>query len=614
MANDQEINMKEHRLHLLVCAGTGCVACRSFEIREELEKEIIKQGLQDEVKVVTTGCQGFCERGPIVIVQPDGIFYQQLVKEDIPHLVTEHLLKGRPVKKLMYTPSRKEPPVPRMMDIGFFKHQRLLVLKNRGRLDPENIDEYIGFEGYQALEKVLAQMEPEDIIAEVKKSGLRGRGGAGFPTGTKWEFCRNAPGSVKYIVCNGDEGDPGAFMDRSVLEADPHAVVEGMLIGARAMGAEKGFIYVRSEYPLALNRLNIALEQAEAYGLLGKNILGTDFSFTIDVFPGAGAFVCGEETALLASIEGRVGRPRTRPPYPAEEGLWGKPTCINNVETWANVPNIMLRGADWFSSIGTETSKGTKIFSLVGKINNTGLVEVPMGISLREIIFDIGGGIAKGKKFKAVQTGGPSGGCIPEELLDLPIDYESLTKAGSIMGSGGMIVMDEDTCMVDLARYFLKFTVEESCGKCTPCRVGTRHLVELLDKICNGDGEEGDLERLEFLAKTIKSTSLCGLGQTAPNPVLTTLKYFRDEYRAHIEEKMCPALVCKALIEFRVIQEKCTGCQRCVSVCPTGAITGPRAQPHNLDKSKCIKCRACYEICRFDAIAGDAIRIVSMEE
>jgi NADH:ubiquinone oxidoreductase subunit F (NADH-binding)/(2Fe-2S) ferredoxin/Pyruvate/2-oxoacid:ferredoxin oxidoreductase delta subunit len=614
VANDQEINMKEHRLHLLVCAGTGCVACGSFEIREELEKEIVKQGLRDEVKVVTTGCQGFCERGPIVIVQPDGIFYQQLVKEDITHLVTEHLLKGRPVKKLMYTPSRKEPPVPRMMDIGFFKHQRLLVLKNRGRLDPENIDEYIGFDGYRALEKALARMEPEEIIAEVKKSGLRGRGGAGFPTGTKWEFCRSAPGSVKYIVCNGDEGDPGAFMDRSVLEADPHAVIEGMLIGARAMGAEKGFIYVRSEYPLALNRLNIALEQAEAYGLLGKNILGTDFSFTIDVFPGAGAFVCGEETALLASIEGRVGRPRTRPPYPAEEGLWGKPTCINNVETWANVPNIMLRGADWFSSIGTETSKGTKIFSLVGKINNTGLVEVPMGISLREIIFEIGGGIPKGKKFKAVQTGGPSGGCIPEGLLDLPIDYESLTKAGSIMGSGGMIVMDEDTCMVDLARYFLKFTVEESCGKCTPCRVGTRHLVELLDKICEGDGEEGDLERLEFLAKTIKSTSLCGLGQTAPNPVLTTLKYFRDEYNAHIREKMCPALVCKALIEFRVIREKCTGCQRCVSVCPTGAITGPRSQPHNLDKSKCIKCRACYEICRFDAIAGDAIRIVSMEE
>jgi NADH:ubiquinone oxidoreductase subunit F (NADH-binding)/(2Fe-2S) ferredoxin/NAD-dependent dihydropyrimidine dehydrogenase PreA subunit len=606
--------MKEHRLHLLVCAGTGCVACRSFEIREELEKEIVKQGLQDEVKVVTTGCQGFCERGPIVIVQPDGIFYQRLVAADIPHLVTEHLLKGRPVKKLMYTPSRKEPPVPKMMDIGFFKHQRLLVLKNRGRLDPENIDEYIGFDGYRALEKVLARMEPEEIVEEIKKSGLRGRGGAGFPTGTKWELCRRAPDSVKYVVCNGDEGDPGAFMDRSVLEADPHAVLEGMLIGARAMGAEKGFIYVRSEYPLALKRIYIAIEQAEAYGLLGKNILGTDFNFTIDVIPGAGAFVCGEETALLASIEGRVGRPRTRPPYPVEKGLWDKPTCINNVETWANVPNIMLRGADWFTSIGTETSKGTKIFSLVGKINNTGLVEVPMGISLREIIFDIGGGISKGKKFKAVQTGGPSGGCIPEALLDLPIDYESLNKAGSIMGSGGMIVMDEDTCMVDLARYFLKFTVEESCGKCTPCRVGTRHLVELLDKICCGDGEEGDIERLEFLANTVKSTSLCGLGQTAPNPVLTTIKYFRDEYKEHIEDKMCPALICKSLIEFRVIQENCTGCQRCVSVCPTGAITGPRAQPHNLDRTKCIKCRACYEICRFDAIAGDAIRIVSREE
>jgi len=606
--------MNEHRLHLLVCAGTGCVACGSFKIRKELEKEIVKQGLQDEVKVVATECQGFCEGGPIVIVQPDGIFYQRLAAADIPNLVTEHLLKGKPVKKLMYTPSRQEPPVPKMMDIGFFKHQRLVVLKNRGRLNPENIDEYIGFDGYQAFEKALARMDPEEIIFEVKKSGLRGRGGAGFPTGTKWEMCRNARGSIKYIVCNGDEGDPGAFMDRSVLEADPHTVIEGMLIGARAMGAEKGFIYVRSEYPLALKQLNIALEQAEAYGLVGRNILGTDFSFTIEVFPGAGAFVCGEETALLASIEGRVGRPRTRPPYPVEKGLWDKPTCINNVETWANVPNIILRGADWFSSIGTETSKGTKIFSLVGKINNTGLVEVPMGISLREIIFDIGGGIAKGKNFKAVQTGGPSGGCIPGELLDLPIDYESLTRAGSIMGSGGMIVMDEDTCMVDLARYFLKFTVEESCGKCTPCRVGTRHLVELLDKICEGDGEEGDLERLEFLANTVKSTSLCGLGQTAPNPVLTTIKYFRDEYNAHIKEKMCPALICKALIEFRVIQEKCTGCQRCVSVCPTGAITGPRAQPHNLDKSKCIKCRACYEICKFDAIAGDAIKIISMEE
>ena len=515
--------MEVHRLHLLVCAGTGCVACGSFNIKEELEQEIARQGLQDEVKVVTTGCQGFCERGPIVIAQPDGIFYQRVAKKDIPFLVTEHGLKGRPVKKLMYVPSRKEPPVSKMMDIGFFKHQRLIVLKNRGRLDPENIDEYIGFDGYQALEKALTEMEPEEIIAEVKNSGLRGRGGAGFPTGVKWELCRKSPGNTKYIVCNGDEGDPGAFMDRSVLEADPHSILEGMIIGATAMGVEKGFIYVRSEYPLALGRLRIAIKQAEEYGLLGKNILGTGINFTLDVIPGAGAFVCGEETALLASIEGRVGRPQTRPPYPAKKGLWGKPTCINNVETWANIPHIILRGSDWFSSIGTENSKGTKIFSLVGKINNTGLVEVPMGITLREIIYEIGGGTPKGKKFKAVQTGGPSGGCIPEELLDLPIDYDSLTEAGSIMGSGGMIVMDDDTCMVDLARYFLNFTVEESCGKCTPCRVGTRHMVEILEKICNGSGKKGDLEKLEFLAKTVKSTSLCGLGQQLQIPFLPPL-------------------------------------------------------------------------------------------
>ncbi len=606
--------MKEHRLHLLVCAGTGCVACRSFEIREELEEEIVRQGLQEEVKIVTTGCQGFCEKGPIVIVQPDGIFYQQLTKKDIPHLVTEHLLKGRPVKKFMYVPSKKEPPIPKMMDIGFFKHQRLVVLRNRGRLDPENIDEYIGFDGYRGLEKVLTQMTPQQVVEEVKSSGLRGRGGGGFPTGIKWDICSKAPGQIKYLVCNGDEGDPGAFMDRSVLEADPHAVLEGMIIGAVAMGAHKGYIYVRSEYPLALKRLHIAIEQAEAYGLLGENILGTGFNFSVEVYPGAGAFVCGEETALLASLEGKVGRPRPRPPYPAEKGLWGKPTCINNVETWANIPQIALKGADWYSSIGTETSKGTKIFSLVGKINNTGLVEVPMGITLREIIFDIGGGVGKGKTFKAVQTGGPSGGCIPENLLDLPIDYDSLTKAGSIMGSGGMIVMDNDTCMVDVARYFLNFTVEESCGKCNPCRVGTRHMVQILEKICEGNGEPGDLEKLEFLAKTVQSTSLCGLGKTAPNPVLTTLKYFRDEYEAHILDKRCDALICKALISYRVVAGKCTGCQRCVSVCPTGAITGPRSEAHNVDLDKCIKCRACYEICRFDAIAGDAIRIETSQE
>ncbi|MCP4150840.1 MAG: NADH-quinone oxidoreductase subunit NuoF [bacterium] len=606
--------MKEHRLHLLVCAGTGCVACNSFEIKEELELEIARQDLEDEIKIVATGCQGFCERGPIIIVQPEGIFYQKITKEDIPNLVTEHLLKGRPVESLMYVPSKKEAPIPKMMDIGFFKHQRLIVLRNRGRLDPENIDEYIGFDGYRALEKALTGLSPDGIIEEIKKSGLRGRGGAGFPTGLKWEFCRKAKGDIKYIVCNGDEGDPGAFMDRSVLEADPHSVLEGMLIGARAMGAQKGYIYVRSEYPLAIKRLNIAIEQAKAYGLIGKNILGTDFDFEIEIFPGAGAFVCGEETALLASIEGNVGRPRTRPPYPAEKGLWGSPTTINNVETWANIAPIIFKGSEWYASIGTETSKGTKIFSLVGKINNTGLVEVPMGITLREIIFDIGGGIAKKKKFKAVQTGGPSGGCIPEELLDLPIDYDSLAKAGSIMGSGGMIVMDQDTCIVDLAKYFLNFTVQESCGKCTPCRVGTRHMAEILEKICNGEGEPADLEKLEFLANTVKSTSLCGLGQTAPNPVLTTLKYFRKEYEEHVIDKRCEALICKDLIEYSVIKDKCTGCQRCVSVCPTGAITGPRSEAHNVDNAKCVKCRACYEICRFDAIAGDAIRIHAREE
>jgi len=605
--------LEQHRLQLHVCAGTGCVANQSFAIQEELKKEIAGRGLQDEVKVTATGCQGFCEAGPIVIVQPDDVVYQKVHLKDIPLMVEEHLIKGRPVKKLLYVPPSKKPPVQKMMDLGFFKHQRLLVLRNRGRLDPENIEEYIGFDGYQALEKAFTKMTPAQIVEEMKNSGLRGRGGAGFPTGLKWELCRKAAGKTKYIICNGDEGDPGAFMDRSILEADPHAVIEGMVIGARAIGANKGFIYVRSEYPLAVERIKIALRQAEEYGLLGENILGSGFDFTCDVIQGAGAFVCGEETALISSIEGNVGRPKSRPPYPAEKGLWDKPTNINNVETWANVPRIILRGAEWFSSIGTETSKGTKIFSLVGKIKNTGLVEVPMGITLREIIFDIGGGIPYKKKFKAVQTGGPSGGCIPAELLDLPIDYDSLAKAGSIMGSGGMIVVDEDTCMVDLARYFLNFTVEESCGKCTPCRVGTRHMVEILDKICIGQADMNDLEKLEFLANTIKATSLCGLGQTAPNPVLTTLKYFRDEYEAHIIKKFCPALVCSELIEYYVVKDKCTGCQRCVSVCPTGAITGPRSKPHSLDPDKCIKCRACYEICRFDAIAGDAIIIRSGE-
>ncbi len=585
------------RLDLLVCAGTGCVANHSFEIKDQLEKELLKRGLEREVRVIATGCNGFCERGPIVVVQPDGIFYQRLTKADIPFLVEEHLLKGRPVKKLMYLPSPEEPPIPKMMDIGFFKHQRLIVLRNRGRIDPENIEEYIGFNGYRALEKALTKMRSEEIIEEIKTSGLRGRGGAGFPTGVKWQLCRKSPGDVKYIICNGDEGDPGAFMDRSVLEADPHSVIEGMVIGAKAIGAHKGFIYVRKEYPLAVKRVRIALAQAEEYGLLGNDILGTNFDFSIDVVQGAGAFVCGEETALIASIEGRVGRPRPRPPYPVECGLWGKPTNINNVETWANVPTIVLRGAQWFSSIGTQGSKGTKIFSLVGKINNTGLVEVPMGIKLHEIIYDIGGGIPENKKFKAVQTGGPSGGCIPKELLDLPIDYESLTKAGSMMGSGGMIVMDEDTCMVDVARYFLNFTREESCGKCPPCRMGVKHMVEILERITKGEGKEDDMKFLGETGENIKLASLCGLGQTAPNPVLTTMRYFRDEYLAHIKEKRCPALVCKALISYVIDPKLCGGCTVCAKHCPSKAIVGEPKKVYEIIQEKCTKCSVCISVC-----------------
>jgi len=540
--------LKGYRTHLLVCAGTGCVACGSFEIREELMKEITRRKLQEEIAVIATGCNGFCERGPIVVVQPDGIFYQRLKKEDIPFLVEEHLLKGRPVKKLMYVPPAEKIPVPKMSDIGFFKFQRLIVLRNRGRIDPENIEEYIAFDGYKALEKALTKMTPEAILKEIKSSGLRGRGGAGFPTGLKWERCRDASGDGKYIICNGDEGDPGAFMDRSVLEADPHSVIEGMIIGAKAIGANKGYIYVRTEYPLALKRIKIAIEQAEEYGLLGKDILGSGFDFSIEVSRGAGAFVSGEETALIAAIEGRIGVPRQRPPYPVQKGLWRKPTIINNVETWANVPHIISKGANWFSEIGTETSKGTKIFSLVGKINNTGLVEVPMGIKLKDIIYEIGSGIAKAKKFKAVQTGGPSGGCIPEKLLSLPIDYESLTGAGSMMGSGGMIVMDEDTCMVDVAKYFMNFLRDESCGKCLSCREGTQRMWEILNKITKGNGTDEDLVVLEELAYAVKDASMCGLGQTAANPVLSSMKYFKDEYLSHIKYKHCPAVVCKEII------------------------------------------------------------------
>ena len=594
--------MPRHRMHLMVCTGTGCVSNKSLGIKEALERELEKQSLQEEVRIITTGCNGFCANGPIVVAQPEGIFYQLLTEEDIPHLVEEHFLKGRPVEKLMYSPPEDESPIPKMKDIGFFGKQQLIALANRGIIDPENIDEYIGRDGYKALAKALTSMTPEEIIEEIKGSGLRGRGGAGFPTGRKWEFCRNAPGNAKYIICNCDEGDPGAFMDRSIMESDPHAVLEGMLIGARAIGAGHGFVYIRNEYPLALERLLKAMKQAGEYGLLGDDILGTEFSFDITINRGAGAFVCGEETSLIGSLESKLPEPRVRPPYPAISGYMGKPTNINNVETWSNIPHIVRRGAEWFSGIGTETSKGTKVFSLVGKVNNTGLVEVPMGISMREIIYDIGGGIPGNKKFKAVQTGGPSGGCIPESLLDIPVDYESLTKAGAIMGSGGMIVMDEETCMVEVARYFLSFTQEESCGKCTPCREGTRHMLNILENITRGKGEEKDLDLLERMGKLIKDTALCALGNTAPNPVITTIKHFRHEYEAHIRDQKCPARVCKELIRYYILEDRCNGCTLCARNCPSDTIRGERKEVHVIEQEKCIKCGICLSVCRFDAV------------
>ena len=595
--------MEPYRTHVMLCAGTGCVSNGSFRIKETLERELKKHNLQNEVAVVMTGCNGFCAQGPVMVVKPDDIFYQLLTDDDIAHLVEEHFLKGRPVQKLMYTPPAEELPVPKMSDIGFFNKQRLIALRNRGMIDPEQIDEYIARDGYTALAKALNEMTPEQIIEEIKLSGLRGRGGAGFPTGRKWELARAANGETKHIVCNADEGDPGAFMDRSIIESDPHSVLEGMIIGARAIGASYGHVYIRNEYPLARERLIKAIKQAADYGLLGKDIFGTGFDFDVSIHRGAGAFVCGEETSLIASLEGRAPEPRIRPPFPVESGIWDAPTNINNVETWANVPDIINRGAKWFSAIGTETSKGTKVFSVVGKVKNTGLVEVPMGITLREIVYDIGGGIPGDKEFKAVQTGGPSGGCIPQSLLDLPIDYEKLAEVGSIMGSGGLIVMDEDTCMVDVARYFLEFLKDESCGKCTACREGIDVMHGILVRICEGNGKEGDIEMLEELSEAVKDSSLCALGRTAPNPVISTIRYFRDEYEAHINDKSCPAGVCKALITYAIDQEKCKGCRLCAKNCPQEAITGEVKMPHTIEQDKCIKCGVCFDVCKFDAVS-----------
>jgi NADH:ubiquinone oxidoreductase subunit F (NADH-binding)/(2Fe-2S) ferredoxin/NAD-dependent dihydropyrimidine dehydrogenase PreA subunit len=608
LRKDLKAKRDARKAMISICAGTGCRAHGSMDLFDEFRRQLEERGLTD-VEVRATGCHGFCERGPLVVVFPRKIFYHGVKVKHVPEIIEKTIVGNDVVESLLY----KDPVTGKVCreeeEVPFYAGQERIVFRNNGKIDPTKIEDYIAADGYAAMAKALTTMKPEGVIEEVKRSGLRGRGGAGFPTGVKWEIARRQPGEVKYIICNGDEGDPGAFMDRSILEGDPNSVLEGMIIGAYGIGAHQGYVYVRAEYPLAVSNLAVAIGQARALGLLGENILGSGFTFDVEIVRGAGAFVCGEETALIASIEGKQGRPRPRPPYPAEKGLWGKPTNINNVETWANVPQIILRGSKWYSSLGTGKSKGTKVFSLVGKVKNTGLIEVQMGMPLREIIYDIGGGVLKDKALKAVQTGGPSGGCIPASLIDLPVDYEVLAEAGSIMGSGGLIVMDEDTCMVDVAHYFVAFLEEESCGKCTPCREGVKRMREILERITLGKGKRGDIELLERLATTIKEASLCGLGSTAPNPVLTTIRYFRDEYVAHIRDKRCPAKVCKALIVYRVIPEKCTGCQRCVRACPVHAISGPRSQPHNLDPTKCIKCGACYEVCKFDAIAGDAIYV-----
>lgn len=593
-----------YRSHVMVCAGTGCSSSGSVKVSEAFEKEIVKNGLGEEVRVIRTGCFGLCALGPIVVVYPEASFYSMVKEEDVPEIVAEHLLKGRPVTRLLYDETIGEDnTIKSLDDTAFYKKQMRIALRNCGVINPENIDEYIGFDGYQALGKVLSEMTPQQVIEIVLDAGLRGRGGAGFPTGLKWKFAAGNASDQKYVCCNADEGDPGAFMDRSILEGDPHVLIEAMAIAGYAIGATEGYVYVRAEYPIAVDRLQIAIDQAREYGLLGKNIFDSGFDFDLHIKLGAGAFVCGEETALMTSIEGKRGEPRPRPPFPAVKGLYGKPTVLNNVETYANVPRIILNGADWFKSIGTEKSKGTKVFALGGKIKNTGLVEVPMGTTLREIVEEIGGGIPDGHTFKAAQTGGPSGGCIPASLIDIQIDYDNLLSIGSMMGSGGLIVMDDTTCMVDIAKFFLDFTVEESCGKCTPCRVGTKRLLELLDKITEGKATMADLDKIETLAAFISENSLCGLGQTAPNPVLSTMRYFREEYVEHIEQKKCRAGVCKALLNYKIDPAKCVGCTLCSRICPVSAISGEVKKPHVINPDKCIKCGACMEKCKFGAIS-----------
>lgn len=593
-----------YRSQVLICGGTGCTSSGSVKIAKRLQEEIDKNGLTDEVMVVRTGCFGLCALGPIMIVYPEGTFYSMVKEEDIAEIVSEHLLKGRIVTRLVYDETVAENEIKSLKETDFYKKQHRIALRNCGVINPECIDEYIGRNGYEALGKVLKTMTPDDVIQVILDSGLRGRGGGGFPTGKKWQLARNLVNDAdqKYVCCNADEGDPGAFMDRSVLEGDPHVVIEAMAIAGYAIGATQGYIYIRAEYPIAVQRLQIAIDQAREYGLLGKNIFDSGFDFDLDIRLGAGAFVCGEETALMTSIEGNRGEPRPRPPFPAESGLFKKPTVLNNVETYANIPQIILNGADWFASMGTEKSKGTKVFALGGKIHNTGLVEVPMGTTLREVIYEIGGGIPNGKAFKAAQTGGPSGGCIPAEHLDIPIDYDNLIAIGSMMGSGGLIVMDEDNCMVDIAKFFLQFTVDESCGKCTPCRIGTKRLYEMLEKITSGNATMEDLDKMEKLCYYIKNNSLCGLGQTAPNPVLSTLRYFKDEYIAHVKDKKCPAGVCQDLLTYKIIDLKCKGCTACARGCPVGAISGTVKQPHSIDTAKCIKCGACMAKCKFGAI------------